>query len=124
MWLACAAAAKHTLFGLLFSPLLHCCCTCVASQGDITLEFTWVDASGNVHVNDRHSPEGKGLAGGVGLIGIITEIKLQMTPPSNTKAVSINLLPDHNIGQEVLNYVKVWHRVVSPGEQALHLHVV
>lgn len=77
------------------------------AQGDITLEFTWVDASGNVHVSDRYSPEGKGLAGGVGLIGIITEVKLQMTPPSNTKAVSINLLPDHNIGQEVQNYVKV-----------------
>lgn len=76
-------------------------------QGDIALEFTWVDASGVVRTSDRHSPEGKGLAGGVGLIGIITEIKLQMTPPSNTKAISKNLIPDINIGQDTLNYVKV-----------------
>lgn len=43
----------------------------------------------------------------MGLIGIITEIKLQMTPPSNTKVISKNLIPDANIGQDVLNYVKV-----------------
>lgn len=76
-------------------------------QGDITLEFTWIDASGAVHTSDRYSAEGKALAGGVGLIGIITEIKLQMTPPSNTKVISKNLLSDANIGQDVLNLVKV-----------------
>lgn len=76
-------------------------------QGDIALEFTWVDASGDVHVSGRHSAEGKGLAGGVGLIGIITEIKLQLTPLSYTKAISKNLLPDHNIAEDVKNFVKV-----------------
>jgi hypothetical protein len=71
------------------------------------LEFTWIDASGEVHIADRHSPEGKALAGGVGLIGIITEVKLQLTPPSNVKAISKNLIHDDNIGQDVLGYVKV-----------------
>lgn len=60
-----------------------------------------------MHTSDRHSPEGRALAGGVGLIGIITEVKLQMTPPSNTKVISKNMIPDANIGQDVLNYVKV-----------------
>lgn len=35
-----------------------------SSMGDITLEFTWVDAQGNVHTSSRNSPEGHGLAGG------------------------------------------------------------
>lgn len=30
-----------------------------------------------------------------------------MTPPSNTKAVSINLIHDTDIGQDTLRYVKV-----------------
>jgi hypothetical protein len=47
-------------------------CLTFCLQGDITLEFTWVDASGKVHKSSRDSPEGHGLAGGVGLIGIIT----------------------------------------------------
>jgi FAD/FMN-containing dehydrogenase len=47
------------------------------------------------------------FAGGVGLIGIITEVKLQMTPPSNTKAVSINLLPDTNIAADVTDFLQV-----------------
>jgi hypothetical protein len=40
------------------------------------LEITWIDAKGNVHVSTRHSDEGHGLVGGVGLIGIITEVGL------------------------------------------------
>uniref|UniRef100_A0A383WHX7 FAD-binding PCMH-type domain-containing protein n=1 Tax=Tetradesmus obliquus TaxID=3088 RepID=A0A383WHX7_TETOB len=72
-----------------------------SSMGDIALEFTWVDASGGIHTSSRDSPEGHALAGGVGLVGIITEVKLQMTPPSNTQAVSINLLPDSNIAADV-----------------------
>lgn len=76
-------------------------------QGDITLEFTWIDASGTVRTSDRHSPEGKGLAGGVGLIGIISEVKLQMTPPSNTKVISVNLLPDARLGEDVKEFLKV-----------------
>lgn len=71
------------------------------------MEFTWVDASGTIRTSTRNSPEGKALAGGLGLIGIITEVKLQMTPPSNTKVISKNFIPDVNIAQDVLNYVKV-----------------
>eukprot|EP00878_Enallax_costatus_P027539 GHUV01029665.1.p1 GENE.GHUV01029665.1~~GHUV01029665.1.p1 ORF type:complete len:405 (+),score=109.11 GHUV01029665.1:2150-3364(+) len=36
----------------------------------------------------------------------LSEVKLQMTPPSNTKAVSINLIHDTTIGQDTLGYVK------------------
>jgi hypothetical protein len=43
-------------------------------------------------------------------VGIITEVKLQMTPPSNTKAVSINLLPDANIAADVTKFLQVRHQ--------------
>eukprot|EP00879_Flechtneria_rotunda_P014072 GHRR01014702.1.p1 GENE.GHRR01014702.1~~GHRR01014702.1.p1 ORF type:complete len:461 (+),score=131.27 GHRR01014702.1:498-1880(+) len=77
-----------------------------SSMGDIALEFTWVDSAGNVHISARNSPEGHGLAGGVGLIGILSEIKLQMTPLTNTKAISINLLPDTNIADDIKKYIQ------------------
>ncbi len=35
-------------------------------------------------------------------------MKLQLKPLTNTKAISINFLPDTNIGQDVLRFVKVW----------------
>lgn len=93
---------------LLYCYLLSCHC-----QGDIALEFTWVDASGTVQISGRDSAEGKALAGGVGLIGIITEVKLQLTPPSNIRAVSKNLLQDDNIGQDVQGYLKVREGCIS-----------
>jgi hypothetical protein len=99
VWHNTLSASLQFLLGLALSLFM--------TQGDITLEFTWVDASGTVHTSERHSAEGRGLSGGVGLIGIITEVKLQMTPPSNTKVISKNLLPDASIGQDVLNLVKV-----------------
>lgn len=40
------------------------------------LSFTWVDAAGKVHVSARDSPEGRALSGGVGLIGIITGVRV------------------------------------------------
>jgi hypothetical protein len=33
-----------------------------------------VDSSGNIHTSARHSEEGRALMGGLGLIGIITEV--------------------------------------------------
>jgi hypothetical protein len=37
----------------------------------------------------------------------VQEVKLQMTPPSNIKALSINMVPDVNFAQEVIGFVKV-----------------
>lgn len=90
------------------------------TQADISLEFTWVDSSGTVHTSSRSSPEGHGLAGGVGLWGIITEVRIQMTPPSNTKAISINLIKDGNIGVEVQGYAKV--RLAASCRANRHAH--
>jgi hypothetical protein len=46
------------------------------AQADITINITWVDADGNVRVSDRLSPEGHALSGGVGMLGVITGVRL------------------------------------------------
>jgi hypothetical protein len=55
-------------------------------QGDITLELTWVDAAGTVHVSSRDSPEGHSLAGGPlykPLIHCITVLQCKHTVTHN-----------------------------------------
>lgn len=47
-------------------------------QCDWTVSITWVDAAGNVHVSPRGSEEARGICGGVGLVGIIAELTLQV----------------------------------------------
>lgn len=64
------------------------------------LELTWVDGKGEVHVSPRNSTAGKALVGGLGVAGVVTELLLQLHPPSNTelktryKVSDINLLAD------------------------------
>ena len=41
-------------------------------------EITWVDGKGEVHTAKRDSPEGHGLCSGMGLLGIISEVKMQL----------------------------------------------
>lgn len=54
---------------------------------DTVLEITWVDGKGEVHTSPINSPEAMAISGGMGTIGIITELKIKMTPPSNTRLV-------------------------------------
>ena len=42
------------------------------------MSITWVDAAGTVHESPRGSEEARGLCGGVGVVGIIAELKLQV----------------------------------------------
>jgi hypothetical protein len=58
-------------------PLTRANC-CVVVQCDIVTEITFVDGQGVVHVVPRHSAAGRGLCSGLGLLGIITELTLQM----------------------------------------------
>jgi hypothetical protein len=40
--------------------------------------ITWVDGRGVVHTSARDSPEGRGLCSGMGLLGVVTELQLQL----------------------------------------------
>lgn len=44
---------------------------------------------GNVHVSKQGDLELKAFAGSVGVFGVVTEILVQMTPPTNTQLITV-----------------------------------
>eukprot|EP00878_Enallax_costatus_P024256 GHUV01025873.1.p1 GENE.GHUV01025873.1~~GHUV01025873.1.p1 ORF type:complete len:253 (+),score=16.97 GHUV01025873.1:104-760(+) len=74
---------------------------------DTLLVVTWVDADGQIRKSTRDSPEGKMLCGGLGLIGIITEIQLQMTPTTHTKLITRYLSSDADLFNDIAKMLKV-----------------
>jgi FAD/FMN-containing dehydrogenase len=61
----------------------------VSTVWDTLLEITWVDGKGDVHVSKPTDPEFRGMVGSVGSFGIITELLVQMTPPSATTLITV-----------------------------------
>jgi hypothetical protein len=43
----------------------------------------------------------------MGLIGLITELELQLTPPTHTKLITRYLSPDTNLVQDIEKMLKV-----------------
>lgn len=75
---------------------------------DMVTEATWVDASGEVHVASRDTPETwAAINGGLGLLGVITELNLQLTPPTNTRLETHLNQPDTNIFGDIERLLKV-----------------
>jgi hypothetical protein len=66
-----------------------------------------VDGKGEVHVSKRHSKEGKGLCSGIGLLGIITELKLQMTDPQYMRIQTWHLKDDATLAEDVDAMLKI-----------------
>jgi hemolysin activation/secretion protein len=72
------------------------------------VQFTWVDVSGKVRNSSRNSEEGRTLAGGVGVVGIITEVTLQFRPAlTYTKAVTTPTKKDTTLAADIEGYIKV-----------------
>lgn len=57
--------------------------------------------TGNVRRSLRNSPEGRAISGGLGVIGVVTEVKLQFEPLSKTAAFTLSAKPDTNMASEV-----------------------
>jgi FAD/FMN-containing dehydrogenase len=75
---------------------------------DMVVEVTWVDAQGKVHKASRDTPETwKAINGGIGLIGVITELRLQLTPPTNTQLKTILNQPDDNMYEMIEKLLQV-----------------
>ena len=72
----------------------------------MVVDFTWVDAKGKVHVSSRNSPEGRAHSGGMGLLGVITEFRLQLTPPSLTKLDTWYMKPDADLTGDIAKMLK------------------
>lgn len=77
---------------------------------DTLISLTWVDHQGNIRKSARHDKEGKMFCGGMGLIGLITELEVQLTPPTHTKLITRYLSNDTNLVDDIEKMLKVWPR--------------
>ncbi|KAF8062634.1 GULLO2 [Scenedesmus sp. PABB004] len=99
----------------------------ISSLGDILLEVTWVDGQGEVHVDARNSTAGRALVGGLGVAGMVTELLLQLTPPSHTQLSTRFKRPDADlVADDKLPLVglPVWAAIqeTSVGHAMANLH--
>lgn len=69
--------------------------------GDLVVKLTWVNGLGDVVVSDRDSIEVDALVGGLGLLGVLTEVTLQLQPPSFTVVETRSHLDDTNMVSEL-----------------------
>lgn len=82
-------------------------CFSYHAQCDYLIDITWVDANGTVHISDRRSDEGRAICGGIGLLGVITELTLQLTPSTNTRLSTWLKVRDGNLVEDVEKLLKV-----------------
>lgn len=79
---------------------------------DTLISITWVDHQGNIRNSKRDSQEARIFCGGMGLIGLITELELQLTAPTHTKLITRYLSPDTNLVADIEKMLKVSAAVV------------
>lgn len=84
-----------------------CMVCCLQLQADLVLQLTWVDGSGNVRVSNRSSTAGRALIGGLGVAGVVTELALQLQPPSRTRISTRSKQSDGNLVADVRDMLKV-----------------
>jgi len=71
------------------------------------LELTMVDGKGDIVKVKNPSPEFNAVSAGLGLTGIITEMVLQLTPPTNTKLITRYLSSDATLFEDIEKMLKV-----------------
>jgi hypothetical protein len=76
------------------------------SLADTLLEVTWVDGRGKIHVSKPTDPEFNAFNGGLGMFGIITELLVQLTPPTNTELITV-VKNDNDMMNEINRLLKV-----------------
>jgi hypothetical protein len=75
---------------------------------DIVLQITWVDGSGTIRRSPRDSEAGRAICGGLGLMGIITELQMQLLPfPSKVLAISKTALSDAALTTDINKWLRV-----------------
>ncbi|KAF6261964.1 hypothetical protein COO60DRAFT_701031 [Scenedesmus sp. NREL 46B-D3] len=83
---------------------------------DIVTNIQWVDGKGEVHTSERRSPQGKAICGGLGVIGVVTQVKLQLEKPgkvfvrTHARVADTQLLSDIEAMQKVTPHVTVTWR--------------
>lgn len=85
---------------------------CLWLQGDIVTELTWVDGLGNVHRDSRHSEAGRAMVGGLGVAGMVTELLVQLEPPSLTAVDTRFKQHDGKLYEDVVSMLQVRQETV------------
>jgi FAD/FMN-containing dehydrogenase len=78
------------------------------SLADTVLEMTWVDGTGKVHVSKKGDPEFAAFNGGLGVFGVMTELLIQLTAPSNTQLITLTKKDTNMMAEKINNLLKVW----------------
>lgn len=93
---------------------LPSCAECLAlvllagcgAQADMVTHITFVDGRGEIHTVDRHCLEGRGLTGGLGLLGVITEVTIRVRQGLlKTHLWAVGPKNDTNIEQELTDLI-------------------
>jgi hypothetical protein len=79
----------------------------ISALADTVKEIIWIDGMGAVRRSARDSDEGRAIAGGLGLTGIVTELVLQLTPPTHTQLITRYLSSDANMLEDLEMMLKV-----------------
>jgi FAD/FMN-containing dehydrogenase len=75
---------------------------CSHPQADIVTSITFVDGRGQVRTVSRNGAIGRALSGGLGMLGIITEVTLRLQPGlSKTRTWAIGPQPDTAVATEL-----------------------
>jgi FAD/FMN-containing dehydrogenase len=71
-------------------------------------------SQGQIHTATRDEPETwHALNGGLGLMGVVTELVLQLTPPTNTVLRTALNQPDTDMPEKIMRMLKVRNTVVG-----------
>eukprot|EP00878_Enallax_costatus_P040751 GHUV01047115.1.p1 GENE.GHUV01047115.1~~GHUV01047115.1.p1 ORF type:complete len:139 (-),score=18.22 GHUV01047115.1:740-1156(-) len=90
----------------LVQSTIYMCVSCHV-QCDWFVEVTWVDANGDIHTSVKGTEDAKALCGGIGLLGVIAEITLQMKPTTNSWFKTWYLKDDAHLAEDIEAMLKV-----------------
>eukprot|EP00775_Hariotina_reticulata_P007191 gene7191-7405_t len=73
---------------------------------DTLLEIVWVDGTGKIRVSKPGDAEFKAMVGGLGVLGVMTEFVMQMTPKSATTLITVRR-SDTNMMKDIEELLKI-----------------
>lgn len=71
------------------------------------MSVTFVDGRGRVVTLPRSHPDFKAVPGSMGLMGVVTEMTLQLTPPTNTQLITWRQRSDKQLMKDIEKMLKV-----------------
>jgi hypothetical protein len=107
------APEVHPSLPRLSFPCRHTLPPCPSPLTRPPPQVVWVDAAGARHVATPASPEWNALYAGLGLVGVMAELVLQLGPASNTRFKTIFRSPDKDMVADLDRILKTVRRLVK-----------